>query len=219
MMSFSVLNRNKMIKLAWLLSMGLTGVALGYHFGVQRGREIPLEYYYSQSSFSEVQNTKACLDGLCEKFRTEIQARRLADQQMCAPPQGAEADSEPHISQVIADLERGVDEFAGTEQQLEIAQELFLALKKAKKFDRWVSVYLTALYRQPTHFIVARLASEALLTGRLCGREPEVITGLHHVETIPFDFEGKALVQAALRSQAGHFTADAGRALELSGGN
>ncbi len=208
-----------MIKLAWLLGMGLTGVALGYHFGVQRGREIPLEYYYNQPSFSEVQNTKACLDGLCEKFRTEIQERRLADQQRWAQRHSADANSEPHISHVIADLERGVDEFAGTAQQLEIAQELLLALKKAKEFDRWVSVYLAALYRQPTHFIVARLASDALLAGRLCGREPEVMAGLHHVEAIPFDFDGKALVQAALRSQAGHFTADARPVRELSGRN
>ncbi len=220
-MSFSVWNRGKMIKLVRLLAMGLAGVAVAYHFGVQRGREIPLEYYYNQPSFSEVRNTKAYLDGLCQKFRTEIQQRRLADLQRGAQRRGTgtEPHSEPHISQTIAELDRAMDEFAGTAQQVEIAQELLLALKKARKFDRWVSVYLTALYKQPTHYVIARLANEALVKGRLCGREGEVVVGLHHVEAIPFDFEGKATVQAALRSQQRHFTADARRALEFSGRN
>jgi hypothetical protein len=206
--------RNKLediSKLAGIIVAALSGLGVGYHFGAQRDESSslfaaspPLDYYCSEPSFSEVENTKAGLDGLCQQFRMEIWVKRLADQKSCAAATGREPGSEPHIKETITSLERGMKEFSETSQQVDVAQDLLLTLKKAKEFDRWVQVYLTALYEQPTHRVVARFASEALEVAKLCGREREVLIGLGHVEEIPVDFEGKLQIQAALHDRKGN---------------
>jgi hypothetical protein len=209
-------------KLAGIIVAALGGLGIGYHFGAQHeepsslfAAAAPLNYYFSELSFSEVENTKASLDGLCQRFRTEIWVKRLADQKSCATVTGREPRSEPHIKETIANLERGINEFAGTSQQVEVAQDLLLTLRRAKEFDRWVQVYLTALYEQPTHRVVARFAREALEVAKLCGREQEVLIGLGHVEEIPVDFEGKLQIQAALQDRKGSLAVNDRRASGL----
>jgi hypothetical protein len=223
-MNIEVSLRNA-VKLGSFVLAALACLGTGYYLGSQReesgsslapGTGPPLDYYFSQPSFSEVEDAKATLDGLCQRFRTEISARRVADQQSRDAASGLEPGSEPHIKNAITELERGMHEFAGTSQQLDVAQDLLQALKKGKQFDHWVDVYLAALYEQPTHPVVARLANEAVLVAKLCGREREVITGLTHVEEIPGDFAGKSQVQAALNSARGRLAANGLRTLEES---
>lgn len=146
----------------------------------------------------------------------EIQAKRIADERAVSTATGLKPGLEPHIQETIAELKRGINEFAGTSQQLDVAQDLLLALKTAKEFDGWLQVYLTALYEQPTHPVVARFASEAVQVANLCGREQEVLIGLGHVAEIPVEFEGKPRIQAALRERKGNFAVDDRRAAGLS---
>lgn len=199
-----------MIKRGYLLVAVVAGLGLGFQLGTRRDLASylaletvpPLDYYSSQASFSEVENTKASLAGLCQRFRTEVREKRVADH---LSPAGSrvEPGAEVHLDDAIAALERGVNEFAGTTQQIDLAQDLLLALKKSKQFNRWIDVYLTALYKQPTHPVVGSLAKEALNMAGNCGREREVLAGLRHIEEIPVDFEGKAEVQTALRQHEG----------------
>lgn len=202
---------------AGIIVASLGGLGIGYHLGAQRdsltsylaaGAEPPLDYYCSEPSFSEVENAKANLDGLCQRFRTEIQARRVRDHQWASTVASLQHVSEPHIKDAITDLERGMGEFAGTSQQLDVVLDLLQALKKMKEFNRWVQVYLTALYEQPTHPVVVRLAGEAVEVSKLCGHEREVLAGLAHLEEIPVEFAGKQQIQTVLRDHKASFTAN-----------
>jgi len=156
-----------------------------------------LEYYLSQDSFSEAENTKATLEALCQRFRTEIQAKRLADHQSVAQASTYNPISEPHLTNAIADLDQAMREFSGTEQEMEIAQDLLLALKKAGRYDRWLDVYLTALYEHPTLPVVSRFAGDALVIGKRCGETKRVRAGLDHLLEIPFDFKGRESIESA----------------------
>ena len=157
------------------------------------------EYYTTQKSFSEVENVIATLEGLCEKVRMEIQARRAAEQRATANARGADPQTEPHLSTAIAELEQVMSEFAGTDQELDVAQDLLLALKKANQLDRWLDVYLKGLYEHPTHPVVARFAQDAVVVARRCGREENVLAAFQHLEHIPLDFPGKSTVDVVLR--------------------
>jgi hypothetical protein len=158
----------------------------------------PIEYYSNEESFSEVENAKAVLEGLCQRFRIEIQARRVASQRPGFEASGGRVTSEQHLESTVADLEKGMAEFIGTDQQLAVIRDLLFTLKKTKQFDRWTEVYLQALYEHPTHPVVADLAEEAIFISGLCGREKAVGTGLSHVNQIPFSFPGKGRIQAAI---------------------
>jgi hypothetical protein len=125
--------------------------------------------------------------------------------------------SRPHLEEAIRDLERGMQELEGTPQESEVAERLFIDLKKAGRFDRCVEVYVKALYERPTHRFVARFAKDAIAAARSVGREEEVLAGLRHWVAIPLPMEGKAAVEAMLaegkagaestRFQAGSLTA------------
>jgi len=190
----------------WVVVALLSAGGVGYHLAAERKdsgswlaleRTPPLEYYATQESFSEVENTKSSLEALCLRFRTAVRAKRVADREANVRSCGAGAASEPHLDSAIADLEQGMSEFAGTDQELDVAEDLLLALKMAKQFDRWVDVYLKALYEHPTHRVVARLARDAASIANQCGREQNVLAGLLYMRSIPMEFQGNSRREAA----------------------
>jgi hypothetical protein len=192
----------------WMLWVACGSFALlgGWHWLEERRTELliapagtlpPLDYLVPAESFSHVENTKRNLDALCVRLRLEVQLQILTNDGLIATNRrsspGAHRWEDP-----IRDLERGMHEFQGTDRELFVAQDLLFVLKKAERYERWMEVYLKALYEQPTHPVVASFAREALVIGRLIGREQEVLAGLNHLRAIPFDFENKALVEAVL---------------------
>jgi len=188
---------------------------VGYRLGAEREDSVswlarettpPLEYYAAPESFSEVEDAKSSLQALCLRFTTAVHAKMVAAYRSQVGPSGAGSASEPHLKDVIEDLEQGMREFAGTEQELDVAQDLLLALKKAKQLDRWIDVYLKELYEHPTHPVVARLADEAVSIANQCGRQQSVAAGLLYLQSIPAKFQGNnnlaaALLHAGNRSQ------------------
>jgi len=192
----------------------VAGGAVGYELGAERKdpgswlsleRTPPLEYYARQESFSEVENSKSSLEALCLRFRTAVRVKRVADRAANATSSGAGPTSEPHLDSAIADLEQGMNEFAGTDQELDVAEDLLLALKMAKQFDRWTDVYLKALYEHPTHPVVARFAHEAVSIANECGRQLSVLAGLLYLQSIPVEYQANTKLAGAA-SEAGKWS-------------
>jgi len=193
--------------LIWAILFVLTAGAAGYWLCAERTGEVsvlaaratpPLDYLTCPESFSRITNTKNTLQGLYLRFLSEVQNKRLADRFPVSSRAASRQISEVHLESAIRDLERGTQEFAGTEQELYCAQDLLRALKAARRFDRWIEVYLKALYEHPTHPLVACFAKDAIAFGIAAGRAEDVLAGLRHLSAIPLGFEGKARVQAIL---------------------
>ena len=184
-----------------LLAAGGTGFLLGNR-EARLGVAMPIEsmprldYFITQHSFSEIENAKASLEALCRRYRAEVQARRLLDERSAGGRQGP--TREPRLSGTIKVLERGMKEFEGTQQQLGISEELLLALRAAKLYDRWMSVYLRTLYEHPTYPTATVFAKDAMVIGKVLGREDEVLRAFRHLKEIPFDFLHKSKIQTLL---------------------
>jgi hypothetical protein len=193
--------------LIWAVMLVLTAGGAGYWLRAQRTGEVsvtqawsipPLDYLIGPDSFSRIKNARNSLQGLCLRLRLQVQNRLLAEHLFLGRRAVSRQTSEPRLEGAIRDLERGMQEFEGTEQDLYCAQDLLLALKTAGRFDRWIEVYLKGLYEHPMHPVVARFAKDAIALGRAAGREEDVLAGLRHLTAIPLDFEGRDAVQAAL---------------------
>jgi hypothetical protein len=99
-----------------------------------------------------------------------------------------QSSSERPIVAAIKMLDEALPEFRGTGVEFRLLQPLLFALKQERLYDRWLDVYLDALYRQPTHEMVGSLAKEAVVISQAVGRERELTTGLRYVSNIPPNF-------------------------------
>jgi hypothetical protein len=149
------------------------------------------------NSFSIIQNTREDLESMCVRLKLEAEVR-LEQARLPIQPRVSGAVPEALLAGIIRDLQSEMHDFEGTDEELDLAEDLLRALKQAEQTDRWVDVYLKALYEHPTHRIVALFADQALLIGKEAGREEEVIAGLTHVSSIPRNFQGKDKVEAVL---------------------
>jgi hypothetical protein len=154
----------------------------------------PLEYFASPSSFSEVENVKTELDALCARYITIARSRGVR----LDHPSGGHPAYEAGQAATIKQLERALPEFQGTDQQLIIVQDLLRALKRSSLYDRWIDVYLAALYEHPTQELIGHFDEEAVSIGQVAGRKSEVLAALKHVLSIPLEFAAKSSAQAAL---------------------
>lgn len=165
----------------------------------------PVEWLAGPESFSKVQNTKNSLEGLCLRLRLEAETKLAS----------ASRDSSQRrqsLEPVIGQLEDEMHEFEGTDQELEVAQDLFVAYKCTGHLDRWLDLYLQMAYEHPMHSVPVHLAQEALTLGRAAGRQKEILQVLRHLKAIPLDFEGKdklaeVLTAAEARGELTHFEA------------
>ncbi len=154
---------------------------------------------FSPQSFSEVENAKALLTALSEQFVAGIYTERVANHAKAVVISGTgKPVVEPHLLEVIKKLEQGIVEFKGTEQELVLVEPLLAALKKANLYEQWTEVYLNALYQHPTHVMIGRLATEAIILSKAAGRQSDILNGFEHVSRIPLDFSAKAQVQTEL---------------------
>lgn len=163
---------------------------------------VALEYLVSSESFSEIEQARSVLDALANRY--VVQARMLIARASSAG-QNAHENRPPTANRpvraAIAALEEAIAEFDGTGQELQLLPTLLNALKRERLHDRWIEVYLNALYHHPTHRVVGNLAEEALLLGWAVGREEEVIAALRHVSAIPLRFVSGSPVECDLASQ------------------
>ncbi len=158
------------------------------------------DYLAVADSFSRIENAKKNLDGLCTRFRLEIDWRLIEERQLLQQSNGLQKASRARMEGIIRDLESAMKDCEGTDQQLLLAEDLLGALKRLGNYDRWLDVYLQSLYSHPTHPTVAGFATQAVEIGIQARRTAEVAAALTHLQSIPFDFTGKEKVVAALQT-------------------
>lgn len=185
-------------RMAWIAALVITG-ASGYC--LRRAQEDPSVVLTTRRnprnppnevSFSEVRNASATLQNLCQEVVANLQTRHQA------------GTSRTPLSdcKTIRDIEVYHEEFRGTAQELVMVQSLLSLLKEQSLYNRWLDTYLRALYERPTDSLVGRLAREAVGASLATGRQNDLFSGFTHVLTIPFEFQGKSQVEAAMRQLA-----------------
>ncbi|HAB14906.1 MAG TPA: hypothetical protein DCE44_00500 [Verrucomicrobiales bacterium] len=151
----------------------------------------PLESFVGIQSFSEIQNTRAELQGLAQRFRTEARMKYLASLSTSL----SQSTSAVERQSIVRDLERGIEEFKDTPEELVLIEDLLLQLRSGGQANRWLDVYLEVLYRRPTEDLVASQFVTARQMAQATDRESEVATGFQHLLGIPLDFPAKRLLK------------------------
>lgn len=205
------------------LFLVVAGGVAGFFLGGLRGERANIlaadktpatEYFLSTASFSEVATARDMLAALSTRFLSESRVKYVfALQSAHTDGAASEPRPAPDFRAAIQDLERGVEEFAGTDHELLVTADLLWVLKHAKHHDRWLDLYLGVLYRHPTHWLVGSMAGDAAQIARLTGRELEVTRAFQHVRDIPISFEGRWRIEA-VPSPVKHTTS---RATQTSG--
>lgn len=166
---------------------------------LQTSEVTPLDAFVSVHSFSEVETVKGVLQALCSRYLLEAREHRVEEivRPMRLTRGEANPQRKPGSARTIALLERAIEEFKNTEQELVLTQDL-LSLLSHEGLDRqWLDLYLSTLYRQPTADIIGQSARQAIEIGRTLRRSDEVSDAFHHVRMIPFEFAAKRQVERA----------------------
>ncbi|MCW5550715.1 MAG: hypothetical protein KIS67_00975 [Verrucomicrobiae bacterium] len=189
------------------LTAAITGW-VGYYVGVMRepvathmprGATASLDYLASAKSFSEVEHARAALDALAVRYVENAQA--LITQEIMSRNASfgiPQSSPERPMLAAIKLLDEALPEFQGTAGELRLLQLLLYALKQERRYDRWLDVYLDALYRHPTHELVSSLAEEAIAISQAVGRQRELTTGLWYLAGIPVNFSAKSRIENSL---------------------
>ena len=176
---------------------------------LQVQQKIPLEAYFSEPSFSEIENTKSRLRALCLEFLTDIRARHdlsasetgltrfRRNPSYAVDPEGA-----------IQELCAGIAQFKGTEPEMILVQELLCLLKKQQLGSRWLDVYLAALARHPTDPLIMKFAQDAQTISKAQQREGELNEAFELLQRLRPD-----------RSQPGQTLATAQQARKTANGS
>lgn len=196
----------KRVALLFLVS-ALTG-CVGYYVGVMRetsatnmprGATVPLDYLASAKSFSEVEQARVALEALATRYVENAQGLIVQESMSRNPSFGIrQSSSERPMVAAIKMLDEVIPEFRGTGVELQLLKPLLYALKQEKFYDRWLDVYLDALYRHPTDEMVGSLAEEAVIISQAVGREGELTNGLRYVSGIPLNFFAKSRIEHSL---------------------
>jgi hypothetical protein len=189
--------RSEPLKLKRLALLFLVSAAtgwIGYYTGAMRetsathlprGATAELDYLGSAKSFSEVEQARVVLDALAARYAEKAQT--LITQEIMSRNANFgihQSTSERPMLAAIKLLDEVIPEFKGTGEELQLVQPLLYALKQEGCYDRWLDVYLDALYRHPTHELLNSLAEEAVVISQAAGREKELRYGLSYVSGI-----------------------------------
>ncbi len=203
----------KLNRLALLFLVSAVTGWVGYYTGVMRepsvtqmprGATVALDQLVSLESFSEVEQARTVLDALAVRYIANAQALIAQEVMSRHANFGVQKpDSERPILAAIRLLDEVIPEFKGTGVELRLLPLLLYALKQEKSYDRWLDVYLDALYHHPTDELVSSLAEEAVVISKAAGREQELTYGLRYVSGIPADLLTKSRIEHSLvRSNA-----------------
>jgi hypothetical protein len=196
----------KHVALLCLVS-AVTGLA-GFYAGVlrepgttrlPRGSMLALDYLASVESFSEVEAARAALEGLAARY-TEHARSLIAEEILSRSANSGVRQSTPERPMVAAIhlLDEVMPEFDGTGAELQLLPPLLYALKHERRYDRWLDVYLDALYRHPTASLVGDLTEEAVVISQTVSREDELSTALRHLSDIPLNSLDKSRIELSL---------------------
>lgn len=166
---------------------------------LSRGALPAIEYFVSGQSFSEVEEAKTLLQASVERMIQEIRDRSgVGGSPRGCKVSGRDSSQDQETRQMVSDLERRIAEFKGTVYELALVREYLWLLSREEQPERFLEVYLSALYPHPTDELVGLFADKALRASRFLGREPEVLKAFEYVNTIPFEFAGKRGILAVL---------------------
>ena len=165
-------------------------------------QEIPaVGYFVSTQSFSEIAEAKALLEASAQQIIQELRERPGAGVLRVNTRANSRSDGiDLPFTRAVRDLESRIEEFKGTAQELDLSQEMLWLLWRESQYDRFVEVYLNALYQHPTAGLVGRFAGKALHSSQLVGREKDMMKAFQQVTSIPLDFEPKRQVMAAVEA-------------------
>jgi hypothetical protein len=189
--------------LAMLLLAALAGVS-GYYVRAFREQVVTklypgampgLEYFVRGQSFSELEEAKTLLQASADRFAKEMRERSGVGESRWRSGKPA---NDAENRQLADDFQRHLAVFKGSEHELTLLKEYLWLLCREEQPERFLDLYLPALYAHPTDGLVGLFADRALRTGRSLGRETEVLKAFQFVNSIPLDFEGKHLILAAL---------------------
>jgi hypothetical protein len=158
-----------------------------------------LDYLANPDSFSRVENTKNALEALCQRRRLQAETKLIGIEHF---PPSAVSQRQRQIDALLEDLRHAKTEFAGTEQEMEITEDLLTVLKRQKLYKQWIDEYVQALYERPMHPLIAHSAADAVSFANLSGQEEEVLIALKHAASIPLRFPGKDHIVAVLAGAA-----------------
>lgn len=192
-----------------LLCLGGLVIALlawttGFYAGALRGAGVltlkrdqvaSVDYFLSIPSFSEAETARDQLRAAALQFVTSLGWHP-----------SAEGEGGRDLARIISELRAGLEPFRGTEEELLLAQYLLWALQAGGRNGEWLDVYLDALYRHPTHPLIAREAVRAARLACEARRETEMIRAFQHLEEVPVESGARHvlhLVRPRLEAAAG----------------
>lgn len=162
-----------------------------------------LEDFESPASFSEIENSKSLLEAECRRFVVELRTKWVPALNTF-PAGDKRASGGPRwitnrIDPVLA-LKEKIEEFKGTEQEFLLLGELLTVLRWEKRYSQWLDTYLHILYQYPTQPVVGQWVDRAIETGKILGREREVMEAFRHLKGIPLNFDAKEIITDVLTS-------------------
>jgi hypothetical protein len=101
-------------------------------------------------------------------------------------------------AQARTDLENAIAEFKGSEQEMDLVQEMLWLVQRQGDYAHWTEVYLSALYTHPTHPMIGVFAERARRYSQLCGREKSLVDAIQFLKNIPMEYDGKQKILATL---------------------
>jgi hypothetical protein len=176
--------------------LGVAGIA-GYicgafrqadytHLSVQQ--RVPVDFYLSERSFSEIENARARLEALGSEFLTDVRLRHDASVLGRGVPFRGNPSYAVQPDGAIEELQKGIAQLKGDGQETPLVRELLTVLNKQKRPDQWLDVFLTYLYEHPTDPLVGKCAKHAAVLSQALGREGELADAFDFVGRIPAKF-------------------------------
>jgi len=204
-------NRHRSVKLKQVATLFLVSAMTGwtgYYLGAMRetsaiqlplGATVSADYLASARSFSEVEQARAVVAGLGARYVENAQAL-IAQEFMSRNPnfdRKAPSSGQSMLA-AIKLLDEAIPQFKGTEVEMQLRQTLLFALRHQEQYDRWLDVYLDALYRHPTHELVSAHAVEAARISERMGRDREFAAALRYLDGLPPDFPAASRIEQSL---------------------
>ena len=172
------------------------------------GVTVALDQVVSAESFSEVEQTRAVLDALARHYVERAQGLIAQEVMRRNTHSDARQTGDERPSQTaIKLLDEAIPEFRGTGAEPQLLRSLLFALRQERLHDRWLDVYLDALYRCPTDDLVSAFAEDAVAISQAAGRAAELMAGLNHLNDIPLNYVAKTKVERSLDRLCAHHQA------------
>jgi hypothetical protein len=180
-----------------LITIELSGGALRQPEVSVGAKPLPVDYYLSPSSFSEVESAKGLLRALRQQCLDELRIQRLRDEKTKCGWVDEPARTTAVALSVQA-LRGALAAFNGTAEEQCIRSDLLIVLRRERLYGQWLETYLEMLYQRPTDALIGRYARDAVPISKTLGREQELLLAFQHFEAIPFDSETKHTVEHVL---------------------